>query len=104
MGDTHDMSYYGKCMIGGLLACGLTHAAITPLDVVKCKRQVKIIKRRKTKIKIISQSIFKKVEILKFFIYLFFSRQIFLIERKLYFFDEKLILFIETKFKSLIKT
>lgn len=40
MGDTHDLSYYGKCMIGGLLACGLTHAAITPLDVVKCKRQV----------------------------------------------------------------
>lgn len=40
MGDKHDMSYYGKCMIGGLLACGLTHAAITPLDVVKCKRQV----------------------------------------------------------------
>jgi hypothetical protein len=85
MGDTHDMSYYGKCMIGGLLACGLTHAAITPLDVVKCKRQVKIIKIRKIKIKIkiISQSIFKKVEILKFSIYLFFLRQIFLIERKL---------------------
>lgn len=37
-GDVHDASYYGKCMIGGLLACGLTHAAITPLDVVKCRR------------------------------------------------------------------
>ncbi|KAM3133705.1 hypothetical protein pb186bvf_014114 [Paramecium bursaria] len=39
-GDTHDASYYGKCMIGGLLACGLTHTAIVPLDVVKCRRQV----------------------------------------------------------------
>jgi solute carrier family 25 phosphate transporter 3 len=39
-GDTHDASYYFKCMIGGLLACGLTHTAICPLDVVKCRRQV----------------------------------------------------------------
>eukprot|EP00842_Homolaphlyctis_polyrhiza_P000404 jgi/Hompol1/1364/HPOL_004578-RA len=29
----HDATYYSKCMLGGLLACGLTHAAITPLDV-----------------------------------------------------------------------
>ena len=36
-GDTHDISYYGKCMIGGSLACGLTHTAIVPLDVVKCR-------------------------------------------------------------------
>ena len=27
-------------MIGGALACGLTHTAICPLDVAKCKRQV----------------------------------------------------------------
>jgi solute carrier family 25 phosphate transporter 3 len=27
-------------MVGGVLACGLTHTAIVPLDVVKCKRQV----------------------------------------------------------------
>ena len=39
-GDTHDASYYAKCMVGGLLACGLTHTAIVPLDVVKCRRQV----------------------------------------------------------------
>ena len=39
MSDVHDASYYVKCMIGGILACGITHAAITPLDVVKCKRQ-----------------------------------------------------------------
>jgi len=39
-GDVHDATYYFKCMIGGSLACGLTHAAMVPLDVVKCKRQV----------------------------------------------------------------
>ncbi|OXB72412.1 UNVERIFIED_CONTAM: hypothetical protein H355_005471, partial [Colinus virginianus] len=36
----HDWSYYGKCMLGGVLSCGLTHTAVTPLDVVKCKMQV----------------------------------------------------------------
>lgn len=40
MSDKHDASYYFKCVIGGALACGLTHAAITPLDLVKCRRQV----------------------------------------------------------------
>lgn len=39
-GDKHDLSYYFKCMIGGTLACGVTHTAIVPLDVVKCRRQV----------------------------------------------------------------
>lgn len=38
--DVHDASYYGKCMVGGMFACGLTHAAIVPLDVVKCRRQI----------------------------------------------------------------
>jgi solute carrier family 25 phosphate transporter 3 len=36
----HDFSYYSKCMLGGVLACGLTHAGITPLDVAKCNMQV----------------------------------------------------------------
>jgi solute carrier family 25 phosphate transporter 3 len=36
----HDSSYYTKCLFGGILACGLTHAAITPLDVTKCNMQV----------------------------------------------------------------
>jgi solute carrier family 25 phosphate transporter 3 len=36
----HDNAYYGKCMLGGVLSCGLTHTAITPLDVVKCNMQV----------------------------------------------------------------
>ena len=29
--------YYGYCTVGGILSCGLTHAAVTPLDVVKCE-------------------------------------------------------------------
>jgi solute carrier family 25 phosphate transporter 3 len=36
----HDGTYYFKCMIGGILSCGLTHTAVVPLDVVKCKMQV----------------------------------------------------------------
>jgi solute carrier family 25 phosphate transporter 3 len=40
MSDTHDLSYYLKCMVGGAAACGLTHTAIVPLDIVKCRRQV----------------------------------------------------------------
>ena len=39
-GDKHDLSYYLKCMVGGALACGLTHAAVTPMDLVKCRRQI----------------------------------------------------------------
>ena len=39
-GETHDLTYYAKCMMGGILACGLTHTAIVPLDVMKCKKQV----------------------------------------------------------------
>jgi len=36
----HTLSFYGKCLIGGILSCGLTHTAVVPLDVVKCKMQV----------------------------------------------------------------
>ncbi|KAF9234982.1 mitochondrial carrier domain-containing protein [Melanogaster broomeanus] len=36
----HDASYYSKCMLGGILACGITHAGVTPLDVAKCNMQV----------------------------------------------------------------
>lgn len=36
----HDQSYYAKCMLGGVLSCGLTHTAVTPLDVSKCNMQV----------------------------------------------------------------
>ncbi|KAJ1565099.1 Cu/Pi carrier [Cladochytrium tenue] len=31
---------YSKCLLGGVLACGITHAAVTPLDVAKCNMQV----------------------------------------------------------------
>lgn len=36
----HDTSYYAKCLIGGSLACGLTHLAMTPLDITKTNMQV----------------------------------------------------------------
>jgi len=39
MGDVHDASYYAKCMVGGIFACGVTHAAVCPLDIVKCRMQ-----------------------------------------------------------------
>jgi len=39
MSDNHDATYYGKCMCAGVLACGLTHAGICPLDIVKCRKQ-----------------------------------------------------------------
>lgn len=32
--------YYTACTIGGILACGVTHFSVTPLDLVKCRRQV----------------------------------------------------------------
>jgi solute carrier family 25 phosphate transporter 3 len=31
--------YYAKCMLGGVLACGVTHAAVVTLDVAKCRAQ-----------------------------------------------------------------
>ena len=34
------MEYYAKCAIGGALSCGLTHTAVVPLDLVKCRMQV----------------------------------------------------------------
>ena len=41
--DVHDMNYYTKCMFGGVLSCGLTHTAVCPLDIVKCRKQVILI-------------------------------------------------------------
>lgn len=40
MSDVHDASYYAKCMVGGIFSCGLTHTAVVPLDIIKCRRQV----------------------------------------------------------------
>ena len=36
----HDNLYYAKCVVGGIISCGLTHTAIVPLDVVKVNMQV----------------------------------------------------------------
>ncbi|KAK2781139.1 hypothetical protein FQN52_001786 [Onygenales sp. PD_12] len=38
--ELYSGKYYASCTFGGLLACGLTHTAVTPLDLVKCRRQV----------------------------------------------------------------
>jgi solute carrier family 25 phosphate transporter 3 len=35
----HDVNYYSKCLVAGILSCGLTHAGIVSLDVVKCNMQ-----------------------------------------------------------------
>lgn len=32
--------FYGACAVGGVFSCGLTHLFVTPLDLVKCRRQV----------------------------------------------------------------
>lgn len=40
MSEVHDMSYYQKCMMGGILSCGITHTMVCPLDIVKCRMQV----------------------------------------------------------------
>jgi len=38
--ELYSAKYYAACTLGGLLACGVTHTAVTPLDLVKCRRQV----------------------------------------------------------------
>jgi solute carrier family 25 phosphate transporter 3 len=37
--ELYSPKYYGVCAVGGALCCGLTHTAVTPLDVVKCNMQ-----------------------------------------------------------------
>ena len=34
------LEYYLKCAVGGALSCGVTHTALVPLDLVKCRIQV----------------------------------------------------------------
>ena len=38
--ELYSTSYYSACLVGGVIACGPTHTAVTPLDLVKCRRQV----------------------------------------------------------------
>ena len=32
--------FFALCGFGGILSCGLTHTAVVPLDLVKCRIQV----------------------------------------------------------------
>ncbi|XP_057445799.1 mitochondrial phosphate carrier protein 3, mitochondrial-like [Lotus japonicus] len=41
-------AFYGACAVGGFLCCGLTHMAVTPLDLVKCNMQVDPAKYKST--------------------------------------------------------
>lgn len=36
----HTPLFYATCALGGVLSTGLTHLAVTPLDLVKCNMQV----------------------------------------------------------------
>ncbi|KAF2717325.1 mitochondrial carrier [Polychaeton citri CBS 116435] len=38
--ELYSGTYFGACTLGGIIACGPTHASVTPLDLVKCRRQV----------------------------------------------------------------
>ncbi|KAI9821433.1 MAG: hypothetical protein M1826_000669 [Phylliscum demangeonii] len=38
--ELYSLQYYAACTLGGLLACGPTHTSVTPLDLIKCRRQV----------------------------------------------------------------
>lgn len=38
--ELYSAKFYAACTVGGIMACGLTHTAVTPLDLVKCRRQV----------------------------------------------------------------
>ena len=33
------VGFYGRCMVGGAMACGITHASVVTLDVAKCRSQ-----------------------------------------------------------------
>lgn len=37
-------TFLGLCAFGGMIACGVTHTAIVPLDLVKCRMQVDKVK------------------------------------------------------------
>lgn len=36
----YSTAYYAACTVGGILSCGITHTAVTPLDVLKCNMQI----------------------------------------------------------------
>ncbi|KAJ1403633.1 Mitochondrial substrate/solute carrier [Sesbania bispinosa] len=41
-------AHYAACAVGGSLCCGLTHMAVTPLDLVKCNMQIDPAKYKST--------------------------------------------------------
>ncbi|KAG8056976.1 hypothetical protein GUJ93_ZPchr0002g24029 [Zizania palustris] len=46
--DMFSPAYYATCGFGGAAACGLTHSAVTPLDVIKGNIQIDPAKYRST--------------------------------------------------------
>ncbi|XP_014498144.1 mitochondrial phosphate carrier protein 3, mitochondrial [Vigna radiata var. radiata] len=38
--ELYSPAFYAACTAGGILSCGLTHMAVTPLDLVKCNMQI----------------------------------------------------------------
>lgn len=38
------LKFFGLCGVGGILSCGITHTAIVPLDLIKCRIQVLVLK------------------------------------------------------------
>ncbi|MCO5612397.1 hypothetical protein L7F22_066664 [Adiantum nelumboides] len=42
--DMYSGRFYAACAAGGILSCGITHPAVTPLDLVKCNMQIDPIK------------------------------------------------------------
>lgn len=38
--EPNTTKYFASCMLGGIVACGPTHTLVTPLDLVKTRRQV----------------------------------------------------------------
>ncbi|XWS37058.1 hypothetical protein CRYUN_Cryun19dG0010700 [Craigia yunnanensis] len=42
--EMYSPAFYAACKVGGMLSCGLTHTALTPLDIVKCNMQIDPVK------------------------------------------------------------
>lgn len=40
--EMYSPAFYAACTAGGIFSCGLTHVAVTPLDLVKCNMQVSL--------------------------------------------------------------
>lgn len=60
-------AFYGACAVGGFLCCGLTHMAVTPLDLVKCNMQVDLLPSLHFKYKLLFLSRLRVFDQLIFF-------------------------------------